>query len=389
VAYDVAVRRLLAAALIGSATLLIAGCSTSSQKPAAASGATSPASATATASPTPGASPVGVSVPAVPAPSTSGPLRVLLRDPLPVQSSDFLGVVAAEAPDGAVFAAFGPQQAGTQVAPAGTPVYVVDGDEPAQVAEHPPIPLAALAADGTYLYVGGGNQIIAYARATGSVARTWTLALPVRLMAAGAGKLWAVLGGASGPGQVVEISPGSAVVTTVGTDTANVTSVAAGPLGLYYVRSGGATIVRVSPNGTRLEAPTHQAVNQQLSGPAAIQAVSVIGNQLFVVHDAGQGLDSSSQTYDAATLGGPQTSAPGTAGSNHAIGSLAGPVDRSGPGAIDCPAAGCVGRYDIVTGAITDAVTFPQADRFGPLLGPYPALVVFPPSGHVYLDRIG
>ncbi len=387
--YDVAVRRLLAAALIGSAGLLIAGCSTGSQKPAAAAGATSPASASASASPAPSASPAGLNVPAVPAPSTSGPLRVLLRDRLPVQSSAFLGVVAAEAPDGAVFAAFGPQQTGTPVVPAGTAVYVVDGDEPAQVAEHPAIPVAALAADATYLYAGGGNQIIAYSRATGSVAQTWTLASPVRLMAAGAGRLWAVLGSVSGPGQVVEISPGSAAVTTVGTDTANVTSVAAGPLGLYYVESGGATIVRISPNGTRLEAPTGQTVNQQLSGPAAVQAISVIGNQLFVIHDAGQGLDSSSQTYDASTLTGPQTNAPGTAGSNHAIGSLAGPVDRSGPDATQCSAAGCVGRYDVATGAITDAVTFPQNDRLGPLLGPYPALIVFPPGGPVDVDRIG
>jgi hypothetical protein len=389
VPYDDAVRRrVLAAALIGSAALLIAGCSTGSHKPPAAAGATGPAGTQASASPAPSASPAGLNVPTAPAPSASGPLRVLLRDPLPVQSSDFLGVVAAEAPDGAVFAAFGPQQTG-EVAPAGTAVYVVDGDEPAQVAEHPPIPLAALAADGSYLYVGGGDEIIAYSRATGSVARTWTLASPVRLMAAGAGRLWAVLGSVSGPGQVVEISPGSAAVTTVGTDTANVTSVAAGPLGLYYVESGGATIVRVSPNGTRLEAATNQTVNQQLSGPAAIQAVSVIGNQLFVIHDAGQGLDSSSQTYDAATLAGPQANAPGTAGSNHAIDSLAGPVDRSGPDAMDCSAAGCVGRYNVATGAITDAVTFPQSDRFGPLLGPYPALIVFPPSGRVYVDRIG
>ena len=91
--------------------------------------------------------------------------------------------IATEAPDGSVFAAFTSQQSGTPSAPAGTAIYVVDGNGPVQVAEHPPIPVTALAADATYLYVGGGNQIVEYARATGSIARTVTLSLPVRLMA--------------------------------------------------------------------------------------------------------------------------------------------------------------------------------------------------------------
>ena len=331
-----------------------------------------------------------MSVPAPRAPSTSGQLRVRLRDAFPVQSSAFMAAIATEAPDGTVFAALSPQPNGAPVAPAGSAVYVVDGDGPVQVAEHPPVPVAALAADATYLYVGGGKQIIEYARATGSIARTVTLAQPVRLLAVAAGKLWAVLGSSvSGPGQVVEISPGSGSVTTVGTDGANVVDVAAGPLGLYYVESGGATIVRVNPNGTRLEAATNQTVNQQLSGPAAIQAISVIGSQLFVIHDAGQGLDSSSQTYDATTLAGPATNASGIAGSNHAVDTLAGPMDHSAPNGSGCSGKGCAGRYNVATGAITDAVTYPQSTRLGPLLGPYPAVIVFPTSGRVYLDRIG
>lgn len=324
-----------------------------------------------------------------PAPSTSGQLHVLLHDDFPVASSVFLGAVGTEAPDGALFAAFGGQQASPPI-PAGTAIYVVDGDQPAQVAEHPAIPVAALAADDSNLYVGGGDQIVEYARATGTIARTWHVALPVRLMALGAGQLWAVLGSASGSGQIVEIDPDASTVTTVGTDAASVTSIAAGPLGLYYVEAGGATIVHINPDGARQEAPTHQAVNEQLSGPAAIQAISVIGDRLFLVHDAGQGLDSSSQTYDASTLAGPLTNAPGTAGSNHAIDSLAGPVDISQSGTQGCSgSSNCVGRYAIGSGAVTDAVTYPQSARLGPLLGPYPAVLVFPSSGEVYLDRLG
>ena len=387
--YYGAVRPLLAAAMVSAAALLVVGCSTGGQGSGTTASTTSPASAKPSASASPNSSPTPVSVPAPPAPSTSGPLRVRLRNAFPVQSSAFMAAIAAEAPDGSVFAAFSPQSNGTPVASAGSAVYVVDGDGPVQVAEHPSIPVAALAADATYLYVGGGKQIIEYARATGSIARTVTLAAPVRVMAAADGKLWAVLGSVTGPGQVVEINPGSGTVTTVGTDTANVVDVAAGPLGLYYVESGGATIVRVNRNGTRLESSTNQTVNQQLSGPSAIQAISVIGNQLFVIHDAGQGLDSTSQTYDATTLACPQTNAPGIAGSNHAVDTLAGPMDLSAPDGSGCSGKGCVGRYNLATGAITDAVTYPQSNHLGLLLGPYPAVIVFPASGRVYLDRIG
>jgi hypothetical protein len=374
--------------MVSAAGLLVVGCSAGGGSGSTAS-TTTPASAKPSASASPSSSPTAVNVSAPPAPSASGKLRVRLRDAFPVQSSAFMTAIATEAPDGSVFAAFTTQQNGTPSAPAGAAVYVVDGDGPVQVAEHPPIPVTALAADSTYLYVGGGNKIVEYARATGSVARTLTLALPVRLMTASAGKLWAVLGSLTGSGQVVEISPGSGAVTTVGTDTANVVDVAAGPLGLYYVESGGATIVRVNPNGTHLEASTNQTVNQQLSGPAAVQAISVLGSQLFVIHDAGQGMDSSSQTYDATTLAGPQNNAPGVAGSNHAVDTLAGAMDASGQDGSACSGKACVGRYNVATGAVTDAVTFPQSTHLGPLLGPYPTVIVFPTSGHVVLERLG
>jgi hypothetical protein len=352
-------------------------------------GATTPRpTASSTASPKPsGQQGLGVTPP--PTPSTTGPLHVVLHDPFPVTYSANLFPIGAEAPDGTVFATFVPnrsmdQQTGYPQAPAGSAVYVVDGDQPVQVAEHPSIPVAALAADNTDLYVGGGNQIVAYSRTTGSITTTWNVAQPVRLLAASAGRLWAVLGGLSG-GQVIEINPSTASVITVGTDTANVTSVAAGPQGIYYVESGGATIVHISPDGTRQQAPTNQTVNAQLSGPGAVQAISVIGGQLFLIHDAGQGLDSSSQTYNASTLAGPQTNAPGTADSNRAISSLAGPVDlRNGESG-----SNEVGRYNLNTGAVTDAVTYQQQEMLGPLLGPYPAVFVFPASGPVYLDRIG
>jgi hypothetical protein len=332
---------------------------------------------------------LAVSPPAVP--SASGPLHVVLHDAYQVTYSASQtppGVISAEAPDGSVFAAFGPEQPGAAVvAPSGSAVYVVDGNQPAQVAEHAAAPVTALAADDTYLYIAGSNsQIFEYNRATGVLAGTWNVAQPVRLMAASAGKVWAVLGGMTG-GLVVEIDPVSGRVTAVGSDTANVESVAAGPQGIYYVESGGATLVHISPDGTRQQAPTNQAVNLELSGPAAIQAISVIANQVLLVHDAGQGLDSSAQTYDASTLAGPLSNAAGTAGGNHAISSLAGPVDVE---FAEVTGLSEVGRFDLSTGAVTNAVSYPADTKgVGPLMGPYPAVFVFPPSGPVYLDRIG
>ncbi len=377
------------AGAIGAIVALAASCSGGSQGsaalPSAPTQSAQPATPTATAS----QQRLGVSPP--PALSATGPLHIVLHDALPVTyRSDQAppGVISTEAPDGSVFATFGPEQAGAVVvAPLGSAVYVVDGGQPAQVAEHPKIPVTALAADDTYLYIAGSNLIVAYNRATGELARTWKVAQPVRLMAASAGRLWAVVGGLTG-GRVLEIDPGSRGMTTVGTDTANVESVAAGPQGIYYVESGGATIVHISPDGTRQQAPTNQTVNLQMSGPAAIQAISVIRDQVLLVHDAGQGLDSSSQTYNASTLAGPLTNAPGTADSNHAISSLAGPVDLiSGE---NVTGRSEVGRYNLSTGAVTDAVTYPPDTKgVGPLLGPYPAVFVYPPNGPVYLDRIG
>jgi hypothetical protein len=379
--------RFVMAGAVGTVGVLIAGCSGGTQAPGAAPPSASSQSATPVAIASQRA--LAVSPPTVP--SASGPLHVVLHDAYPVTYSTSQtppGVISAEAPDGSVFAAFGPEQPGAAaVAPAGSAVYVVDGNQPAQVAEHAAAPVTALAADDTYLYIAGSNsQIFEYNRATGALTGTWNVAQPVRLMAASAGKVWAVLGSVTG-GLVVEIDPVSGRVTAVGTDTANVESVAAGPQGIYYVESGGATLVHISPDGTRQQAPTNQTVNLELSGPAAIQAISVIGDQVLLVHDAGQGLDSSSQTYNASTLAGPLATAAGTAGSNHAVSSLTGPLDVE---FAENTGLSEVGRYNLSSGAVTDAVTYPAGTKgVGPLLGPYPAAFVFPPSGPVYLDRLG
>jgi hypothetical protein len=383
------VRHLPVGILAGiSAVLLAAGCSGGHPAPGTSPsgpGRTGPA-ATTSASASGSSGQQGLAP--LPAPSTTGQLRVLVHDSFPVTSGPSLTAIGAEAPDGSVFAAFA-QQSDAPAAAAGSVIYVVDGDNLPTIAEHATIPVTALAADDTYLYVGSDHQIVEYDRSTGAAVRSWAVGQPVRLMAVSGGMLWAVLGSLSSSGPVVKIDPGASGVMTVGTDTADVTTIAAGSAGLYYVEAGGATIVHITSAGARQEAPTHQTVNQQLSGPGAVQAISVIGNQLLLVTDAGQGMDSVSRTYNAATLAGPLATAPGTAGSDRAIDSLAGPIDRVFPGSLACSGTGCVGRYNLATGAVTDAVSYPQNTELGLLLGPYPAVFVFPPSGPAYLDRIG
>ena len=65
------------------------------------------------------------------------------------------------------------------------------------------------------------------------------------------------------------------------------------------------------------------------------------------------------------------------------------PMDLSEPDASACSGKGCVGRYNVATGAVTDAVTYPASTHLGVLLGPYPTVILFPSTGHVVLERIG
>ena len=79
-------------------------------------------------------------------------------------------VTAAESPDGAVFAA--PQD---PTSPSPAVAWVVDGNGPAQIAEHVPTGIAALAADGTNFYVATYATLYAYSRASGNQDGQWTM----------------------------------------------------------------------------------------------------------------------------------------------------------------------------------------------------------------------
>ena len=68
-------------------------------------------------------------------------------------------MTAAESPDGAVFAA--PRN---PTSPSPSIAWVIDGDGPAEIAEHIPTGIAALAAHGTNFYVATYSTLFAYNR---------------------------------------------------------------------------------------------------------------------------------------------------------------------------------------------------------------------------------
>jgi hypothetical protein len=96
----------------------------------------------------------------------TAPLTVYgqIKVPVPAEA----GLIAAEAPDGAVFLA---QTGETNK----TVVWVVDGSAPAAVAEHVSGAVQALAADSENLYVATYQKLIAFDRRTGNQVGEWAV----------------------------------------------------------------------------------------------------------------------------------------------------------------------------------------------------------------------
>ena len=79
-------------------------------------------------------------------------------------------VTAAESPDGAVFVS--PQN---PTSPAPTVTWVIDGNGPAEVAEHIPAGVAALAADANNFYVATYSNVFSFDRASGNANGQWNM----------------------------------------------------------------------------------------------------------------------------------------------------------------------------------------------------------------------
>lgn len=238
----------------------------------------------------------------------------------------------------------------------------------------------ALAFDHSDLFIAGPRAISSVDRDTGTVVRTWQIrtssAVEVggAVMTYGDGRLW-VLGKRGDARKVFEIGPGAAAVTSVGTGR-NVFSIAAGSGGVYFVRSGGHTLVRVSAGGHRSTAPTRETVSETESGPDALQAVVVDGQDLIVAHDYGQGLDAGIVRYNARTL-----AHLGVAGTSVALTAVVPTTDGDlialrGPGQGGCSANDpCVARISTTTAKTSDKVHL-GGRILSMLLGPKPAIVV-------------
>ena len=230
--------------------------------------------------------------------ASTGPLQLGAAIALPFSADR---VTAAESPDGAVFAA--PQD---PTSPSPSVAWVVDNNGPAQIAEHVPTGIAALAADGTNFYAATYSMVFAYNRTSGNQDGQWTMpSVPtanssnddlVALAAANGSVFVSVTRGNTV--SVYSLNPGAAaaphhVVTGLGDAIGSDGSV-------YYERTDHHLVAR-RPNGATAVGPVLADTPNGLGG--GVQYLDVVaGGAVWVSEPAGQGLDATYSTYDAATL---------------------------------------------------------------------------------------
>lgn len=285
-------------------------------------------------------------------------------------------LIGTEAADGTVFLV-------VRISASADSIEVAAGSRAAKDIATVPHGTVAIAASKTMFFVAGRTAISSFSRTTGAVLRTWSVRVPRPLGLAsgplvyGDGRLWAVRSTASGR-KVVEIDPTSATVKTVGSGR-NVFALAVGSRGVYFVRSGGHTLIRVAASGARVTAPTHEVVNEHLSGPAAVQVVAVDGSTLLVSHDAGQGLDAELVRYNAKTLAriaAVSTNVFHTAVVPTVDGNLVLLDGTIGGGCSTSARPVCVAAISTKTAKTGHGVRLPTSEALSALFGPRPAVVV-------------
>jgi hypothetical protein len=353
-----------------TAPLLLAACSsgpptpTSSRQTSTTTTAASSASSTTTTTATPAST--------LPPVSTTGPLQLGAPIPLPFSADR---VTAAESPDGAVFAA--PQD---PTSPSPSIAWAVDGNGPALIAEHVATGIAALAADSTNFYVATYTNVFAYNRSSGNQDGQWTTPTVqstnssnddlVSLAAAGGSVLVSVTRGNTVG--VYRINPASSAAPRL---LVRGLSDAIGSDGSVFYERADHALVALRPNGATEVGPMLADKPNGLGG--GVQYLDVIaGGAVWVSEPAGQGLDASYTTYEAATLhvlGSYNGSVTSTV-ADSAAGALVLEPAGSNPA---CPQASpttpssCVFRIT-PQGAATDPVGVGAAVR---LLGPGPAVI--------------
>jgi hypothetical protein len=230
--------------------------------------------------------------------ASTGPLQVGAAIALPFSADR---VAAAESPDGAVFAA--PQD---PTSPSPAVAWVVDGNGPAQIAEHVPTGIAALAADATDFYVATYATLFAYNRTSGNQDGQWTM--PSVPTSNSSDNDLVALAAANGS-VFISVTRGDTVsVYTVNPVAASAPHLVVTGLGdaigsdgsIYYERSDHYLVAR-RPDGATALGPVLADKPNGLGG--GVQYLDVIaGGAVWVSEPAGQGLDATFSTYDAATL---------------------------------------------------------------------------------------
>jgi hypothetical protein len=285
-------------------------------------------------------------------------------------------VTAAESPDGAVFAA--PQD---PTSPSPSIAWVIDGNGPAEIAEHVATGIAALTADGTNFYVATYSTLTGYNRQSGNQDGQWTMpSVPssnssnndlVALAAANGTLFVSVTRGNTV--NVYTVNPGSSAAphlllrglgAAVGSDGS-----------VYYERADHHLVVR-RPNGATAVGPVLADAPNGLGG--GVQYLDVVaGGAVWVSEPAGQGLDATYTTYDAATLN-KLGSYSGSVTSTVVDSSAGALVLEAAGGDPACPEASpstptsCVFNIG-PQGAVTNPVGVGSAVA---LIGPSPAVVV-------------
>jgi hypothetical protein len=352
--------------------LLLAACGSGSPTPTSSrhgTSTTTTAASSGSSTTTPAATPAST----LPAVSTSGPLQPGAAIALPFSADR---VTAAESPDGAVFAA--PQD---PTSPSPSIAWVLDGNGPAQIAEHVPTGIAALAADGTNFYVATYSTVYAYNRVSGNQDGQWTMpAVPTAnssnddlvALAAANGFVFISVTRGNTVG-VYQVNPGAAAAPHL---LVRGLGDAIGPDGSVFFERTDHALAALRPDGATALGPVLADKPNGLGG--GVQYIDVIaGGAVWVSEPAGQGLDASYTTYDVATL-----RSLGTYN-----GSVSSTVADSAAGALELASAGtnpacpqaspstptsCVFRIT-PQGAATDPVGVGAAVT---LLGPGPAVVV-------------
>jgi hypothetical protein len=361
------VRCLQLAGAAAALAVLLASCGSSPSSPSAGSKGSGHATTTDASSAT-----TAPATPSTLAPvATSGPLTPGAPIELPFIAG---AVTGAESPDGAVFVS--PQD---PTSPAPTVTWVIDGNGPAEIAEHVSAGVAALAADGSNFYVATYNNVFSYGRASGNQNGQWNLP-PIKtsdasdedllsMTAAGGNVLVSITQGNTV--RVYRIEPASSAAPHL---LLTALSAAVGSDGTIYYESGDHHLDALHPDGTTTQGPALVDRPNGLGG--GVQDIeTVAGGYVWVSEPAGQGLDAGYTTYADTSLA--QAGTFSGAVTDTVADTAAGPLvlEQGETAGTTCPQGAsptaCVFRID-PHGVTTDPVPVGAAVT---LLGPGPAVV--------------